>query len=71
MQIATIKEEVGQRNYAMVFDGIPYRCECFGIGIRFMDNDGQVRNMPIALVLHLGRLVADRSWAHFVMICIF
>lgn len=71
MQIALIVEEVGERNYSMVFDGTPYRCECFGIGIRFIDDDGQVRNMPSALVSDLGRPIVDRSWARLVMSCIF
>ena len=38
-----ILEELGDGNYTVVFDGTPYRCECFGVGIRFVGPDGKVR----------------------------
>ena len=45
MQEKKIMEELGEGNsYAVVFDGTPYRCECFGIGIRFIGPDGKVRS---------------------------
>ncbi|CAB1104467.1 unnamed protein product [Ectocarpus sp. CCAP 1310/34] len=37
-----ILEELGDGNYTVCFDGTPYRCECFGIGIRFIDQTGQI-----------------------------
>ena len=39
-----ILEELGDGYNAVVFDGTPYRCECFGVGIRFIGPDGKVRN---------------------------
>lgn len=46
MQMATIVQEVGDKSYSLVFDGTPYRCECFGIGIFFADDKEQVGNVP-------------------------
>ncbi|CAB1100668.1 unnamed protein product [Ectocarpus sp. CCAP 1310/34] len=37
-----LKEELGDGTYTVCFDGTPYRCECFGIGIRFIGPDGQI-----------------------------
>lgn len=34
--------ELGEGTYTVVFDGTPYRCECFGVGIRFIGLDGKV-----------------------------
>ena len=39
-----ILQELRDGNYAGVFDGTPYRCECFGVSIRFISPDGKVRN---------------------------
>ena len=36
-------EELGDGTYTVVFDGTPYRCECFGVGIRFIGPDTKVR----------------------------
>lgn len=32
----TILSELAFGNYAVAFDGTPYRFECFGVGIRFI-----------------------------------
>lgn len=46
MQMATIVQEIGDKSYSLVFDGTPYRCECFGIGIFFADDKEQVGDVP-------------------------
>lgn len=38
--------ELGDGDYSVVFDSTPYRCQCFGIGVRFV-TDGQVVFMGV------------------------
>ena len=47
-----ILEDLGDGNYAVVFDGTPYRCECFGVGIRVIGPDGKVRNGGVFILLY-------------------
>lgn len=44
-QLEKTLEELGKGNYTVCFDATPYRCECFGIGLRFVDQTGQVQKM--------------------------
>ncbi|CAB1114448.1 unnamed protein product [Ectocarpus sp. CCAP 1310/34] len=41
-EMKIILGELGDGNYTVCFDGTLYRCECFGIGIRFIDQTGQI-----------------------------
>lgn len=44
-QQAKIRDEMGDRPYALCFDATPYLCECFGVGVRFVNASGQVLKM--------------------------
>ncbi|CAB1100649.1 unnamed protein product [Ectocarpus sp. CCAP 1310/34] len=41
-ELDTALSELGDGNYTVCFDPTPYRCECFGIELRFIDQKGQV-----------------------------
>lgn len=44
-QLKTIKEELGDKPYAIVFDGTPSRGEVFGMAVRFWGTNGEVRRV--------------------------
>ncbi|CAN0047625.1 unnamed protein product, partial [Ectocarpus sp. 6 AP-2014] len=46
---AKIRDEIGDRPYALCFDATPYLCECFGVGVRFIDASGQVEQRVLRL----------------------
>ncbi|CAB1113033.1 unnamed protein product [Ectocarpus sp. CCAP 1310/34] len=41
-ELGTTLSELGNGNYTVCFDATPYRYECFGIGLRFIDQKGQI-----------------------------
>ncbi|CAN0341927.1 unnamed protein product, partial [Ectocarpus sp. 12 AP-2014] len=44
-----ILDEVGDSRYAITFDETPYRAACFGIGIRFVNKEGQITQRVLNL----------------------
>lgn len=50
--------ELGEGNYTVCFDATPYRCECFGIGLRFIDQKGQVQKMIAFNFTHRRTVIA-------------
>ncbi|CAB1099222.1 unnamed protein product [Ectocarpus sp. CCAP 1310/34] len=39
-----LQDEIGNRPYAICFDATPWLAECFGLGVRFIDSSGKVRD---------------------------
>lgn len=38
-------DELGDANISVLFDATAYRCECFGVEIRFIYRDGEVTTL--------------------------
>lgn len=61
-QSRKILTELGDGNYSVCFDATPYRCECFGLGIRFFDQSGKV-SLVIASNMSVSFIVSCGLWA--------
>ncbi|CAN0109326.1 unnamed protein product, partial [Ectocarpus fasciculatus] len=56
---AKIRDEMGDRPYALCFDATPYLCECFGVGVRFVNASGQVAQRVLRLSMLKKSMTAD------------
>ncbi|CAN0506334.1 unnamed protein product, partial [Ectocarpus sp. 12 AP-2014] len=56
---AKMRDEIGDRPYALCFDATPYLCECFGVGVRFIDASGQVAQRVLRLSMLKKSMTAD------------